>query len=69
MFKDIKTVHGSYPSYYEKIQYHEKPNCLYHYTALEGVKGILESKTLWLTNINTANDSSEGKIILEKIFL
>lgn len=32
---------------------------LYHYTTLEGLKGILETQTLWATHFEFLNDSSE----------
>ncbi len=32
---------------------------LYHYTNLKGLKGILESQTLWATHFRHLNDSSE----------
>jgi Protein of unknown function (DUF2971) len=35
------------------------PTLLYHYTSLEGVMGILRSKTLWATELGFLNDRSE----------
>ena len=34
---------------------------LYHYTTLEGLKGILQSRALWFSHISTLNDPSEFK--------
>lgn len=34
---------------------------LYHYTDANGLKGIVESKSLWLTDINYMNDAGELK--------
>lgn len=36
-----------------------EPIELYHYTTFEGLKGILESKKLWLTDYQCTNDLSE----------
>jgi hypothetical protein len=36
-----------------------KPTTIYHYTNFESLKGILESRCLWLTNYRYLNDSSE----------
>lgn len=32
---------------------------IYHYTDLNGLKGIIESEALWATNINFLNDKNE----------
>lgn len=37
----------------------EMPEILYHYTTWEGLRGIIESKSLWATNINFLNDRNE----------
>ena len=37
----------------------QPPPELYHYTDLDGVAGILESRFLWLSKISTLNDTSE----------
>lgn len=37
----------------------EKYERLYHYTAVEGLKGILDSGSLWVTQIQYMNDSKE----------
>lgn len=37
----------------------KKPKTLYHYTTMDGLKGILESKSLWATKIHYLNDASE----------
>jgi len=61
-------IHGSYPKYKEELQYLEDLSSLYHYTNIGGVLGILNTGSIWLTNVKTANDFSEGRIILEKSF-
>ena len=40
-------------------QKHNAENSLYHYTTQVGFKGIVESKSLWATNILYLNDSAE----------
>lgn len=46
---------------YEKNKFRPEPliSTLYHYTNIEGLYGILESDSLWASNINFINDSSE----------
>jgi hypothetical protein len=44
---------------------------VYHYTTAEGLKGIIESRCLWATNVNFLNDVSEynhGMQILKERF-
>jgi len=41
------------------------PEVLFHYTSQEGLKGIVQSKTLWATNIHYLNDSSEYTFALD----
>lgn len=36
----------------------------YHYTDINGLKGILENKEIWLTDIRFLNDESEGDELL-----
>lgn len=38
-----------------------KPKVLYHYTSFAGFQGIIESKSLWATDIRYLNDVSEFK--------
>ena len=40
---------------------------LFHYTSLEGLKGIMESGTLWATNARHLNDSSEFQLMWKAI--
>lgn len=51
---------------------HEAHKQLYHYTNFEGLKGILESQTLWATHFRHLNDSSEIEamrpLLEEKVF-
>lgn len=37
------------------------PPNLYHYTDAAGMKGIIESNSLWLTDAEFSNDSAEGR--------
>ena len=41
------------------------PGHLFHYTDLEGVKGIFTSRTLWLSKFTATNDISEIKLAIE----
>ena len=41
------------------------PRHLYHYTDLEGVKGIFTSRTLWLSKFTASNDLSEILLAIE----
>lgn len=51
---------------------HEAHPHLYHYTNFDGLKGILETQTLWATHFRHLNDSSELElmrpILEEKLF-
>ena len=38
---------------------HEPPAELYHYTDLDSLSGIFQTRTLWLSKISTMNDTSE----------
>ncbi len=43
---------------------------LYHYTGINGLKGIIESRTIWFSHINSLNDPNEiqyGKKIINDI--
>jgi hypothetical protein len=37
----------------------DKPNVLFHYTTMEGLKGIIKTESLWTTKIHYLNDASE----------
>lgn len=41
------------------------PEKLFHYTNYEGAKGIIESKSIWLTKLAYLNDRSELKLAIE----
>ena len=43
------------------------PNFLYHYTTEQGLLGIVDSGTLWATNIGYLNDATEFSLSLELI--
>jgi hypothetical protein len=38
---------------------HDELTRLYHYTTIEGLKGILESEEIWATDVDYLNDGSE----------
>ena len=43
-------------------------NCFrYHYTDIDSIIKILDSKCIWLMHYSKQNDSSEGRYILENI--
>lgn len=44
----------------------EEPSELMHYTNASGLKGILESQSLWATNALFLNDSEEIKLFLDE---
>jgi len=44
---------------YEDIPCENRPTILYHYTTVEGLKGIISSSCMWATSIRYLNDSSE----------
>jgi hypothetical protein len=50
-----------------------EPEIIYHYTGIEGLRGILESKSLWATDFHFSNDYTEmclfGKLLLTKLSL
>jgi len=37
----------------------KKDKIIYHYTSLQGLLGIIESRSIWTTNIIYLNDTSE----------
>ena len=45
----------------ESPQIEEKADTILHYTTLEGLKGILESGSLWASDIRFLNDIQEFK--------
>jgi hypothetical protein len=44
-----------------------KPRILYHYTSGPGLIGILESRSIWATNIRFLNDSTEYRFALSLV--
>lgn len=40
---------------------------LWHYTTLEGLLGILRSKSIWATHVQSLNDHSELRYVLDKL--
>ncbi len=70
----IKEIRDSINDFYGSwLQIHstDSPLILYHYTTLEGLKGILDNRSIWCSHISTLNDPLElqygKKIILEKL--
>jgi len=45
-----------------------EPELLYHYTALDGLLGILDDEVLWATGIRYLNDTSEFQAGLKAVF-
>lgn len=43
----------------------DPPENLFHYTNYEGAKGIVESKSIWLTKLAYLNDKSELKLAIK----
>src|SRR3954462_14742596 len=42
------------------------PGVFYHYTTVQGFKGIIEGKTIWLTDARSFNDYMEHNWVKEK---
>lgn len=53
-----KEVDGFLSKWLPLHSMHEK-KILYHYTTLEGLKGILQNRSLWFSHISTLNDPLE----------
>ena len=45
----------------------EPPRHLFHYTDLEAVKGIMSSKSLWLSKFTSTNDISEIQLAIQHL--
>ncbi len=43
----------------QKIISEKNPDIIYHYTTLEGLKGIIESNSIWLSDYSYLNDATE----------
>ncbi len=43
-----------------------KPKTIYHYTTMDGLKGILENKSLWATKIHYLRKRAKEKISIKK---
>ncbi len=43
----------------------EPPSILYHYTTQKGLLGIIQSKTIWATDILYLNDTMELKYAVD----
>ena len=46
--------------------YIDENDLVYHYTSVDGLLGIIKSKSLWFTECSVLNDESEGIHIVEK---
>jgi hypothetical protein len=44
----------------------QPPPILYHYTTVAGLKGIIENKNIWATNVNFLNDRREYRELVEQ---
>ena len=44
----------------------DTPDTIYHYCGVSGFHGILESKTLWMSDAYSMNDYTEHRLILDK---
>jgi len=44
----------------------ETDEIIYHYTSAEGIRGILDSNEIWLTNTEFVNDTTECKALEQK---
>lgn len=53
------TANGIVRSFIEKLESQDPPEFIYHYTNDVGLKGILETGQLWLTDIFSLNDPTE----------
>lgn len=64
------TIKDHLSTWLEQHSYSE-PKLLYHYTTLEGLKGILENRSIWFSHMSTLNDPLElqygKKIIIDEI--
>ena len=43
------------------------PDILYHYCSEDAFLSIINSKTLWLSDLSKSNDPNEGKIAIERL--
>lgn len=57
--KFYATADGIVKSFLETVESQEPPEIIYHYTNDVGLRGILETGQLWLTDIFNLNDPSE----------
>jgi len=53
------TAEGIVKSFLETVELQEPPEIIYHYTNDVGLRGILETGRLWLSDIFSLNDPSE----------
>jgi len=51
----------------EEFEYGEQNGFVYHYTNLNALINILNSKSIWLTAFHQLNDLSEGRLLFEEI--
>jgi len=76
LFKRLLSIHSEINRQWKEIQSTENEQknkfltaqkTLFHYTSLEGLKGIINEKGFWATNLNYMNDTSERKYAHEVI--
>jgi len=53
------TAEGIVKSFLDTVESQEPPKIIYHYTSDDGLRGILETGQLWLSDIFNLNDPSE----------
>jgi hypothetical protein len=57
--RDAEQIIGRESPFVKSLTSQKAPASIYHYTNDAGLKGILESGTLWLSDISSLNDPSE----------
>lgn len=50
----------------EQRSFDQAERSFFHYASVESLFSILESDTLWLTNMRFSNDGSEGTVLIDK---
>jgi hypothetical protein len=51
----------------DQPQISDKPKSLYHYTSIHGVEGILNTNSIWATQLHFMNDSTEWLYALDLV--
>jgi len=69
--EDLEAFHIKHPDLIDQLNQDraevlpDPPNQLFHYTNVDGLLGIVQTNSLWATNIRFLNDSSELKYGVE----